>query len=85
MSSMIPGMFSSRKKVQIKIFGVKNIFSAINLNGNLKVFFKCVPPGTKKILLHTVEVLHYRHHIKMACLVPGEGRGEAVKMPQNNL
>ena len=39
-----------------------------------KVFFRCVPPGTEKILLHTVVVLQYRHHIKMACLVLGVGR-----------
>ena len=28
-------------------------------------------PVTKPILLHAVVVLHYTHHIKMACLVKG--------------
>ena len=43
------------------------------------------PPGTKKILLHTVVVLHYRHHIQMAFLVPGGVGGEAVKILENEL
>ena len=39
--------------------------------------WKCSPLVTKLILLHAVVVLHYTHHIKMACLVKG---GKAVKM-----
>ena len=36
---------------------------------------------TKLILLHTVVVLHYTRHMKMARLVK-RGGGEAVKMPK---
>ena len=35
---------------------------------------------TKLILLHTVVVLHFTHHIKTSCLVTG---GNAVKMLKN--
>ena len=50
---------------------------------------------TKLILLDTVVVLHFTHHIKTACLVTGgggggggrggEGGGNRVKMLKNTL
>ena len=40
------------------------------------------PPLTKLILLHTVVVSHYTHHVKVACLVR---RGKAGKMLKNKL
>ena len=40
-----------------------------------KVFFRCAPPRDQENLLRTVVVLHYRHHIRIACLVPGGGGG----------
>ena len=44
-----------------------------------KGFFRCVPPGTEKILLHTVVVLHYKHHIKWHAWSRGEGCQNAQK------
>ena len=42
------------------------------------------PPFIKQILLHIIVVLHYIHHIWMACLMKGGG-GEAVKKLKNKL
>ena len=46
-----------------------------------KFYWSAFPHVTKLILLHTVVVLHYTHHIKMAWLV----RGKAAEMLKNNL
>ena len=51
----------SWKKNENAVFAIQHI-------GNRKVFFKVLSPVTKPFF-HTVVVLHYRHHIKMACLV----------------
>ena len=77
MPSLILRMLSCREKLPIKIVGVKTWFLQLAFMGIEKSFFSGVlppPPGTKKILLHTVVVLHLRHHIKMEGLVLGGGR-----------
>ena len=65
--------FSHRTSTNYKIL-VKNSVFAIQQIGNRKRFLKCLPTP---IPLHTVVVLYYIHHIKMACLVT---RGNVVKM-----
>ena len=55
-------------QVLIKKYGLKTV-SAVQLIENRK-FYGCVfPLYIKLILLHTVVVLHYTHHIQIACLI----------------
>ena len=63
-------------QVPIEKYGLKTPYKE-----NRKSFTEVLSPPTpvtKIILLHTVVVLHFTHHIKTACLVTGGG--DAVKM-----
>ena len=53
--------------VSIKKYGLKTLFCYLT-HRNSKSFTKVLPPPpvTKLILLHTVAVLHFTHHINMA-------------------
>ena len=51
--------------------------------GDFYFFLKCFSPVTKLIILHTVVVLPYTHHIKMACLVTGGCGGGGGERCQN--
>ena len=55
----------SLDKHQLKI-RVENSVFAIQHIENRKSFTEVLPPVTKLILLHTVVVLHFTHHIKTA-------------------
>ena len=44
---------------------MKTVF-AIQHIGDRKCFTEVISPVTKLILLHTVVVLHFTHHLKMA-------------------
>ena len=66
----------SLDKYQIKIW-VENPVSAIQHIG--KAFLKCFLPVTKLVILHTVIVLHYIHHIKWHDWLEGEGCQNAKK------
>ena len=56
----------TREKFQRKIW-VENSVFAIQLIENRKSFTEVLsPPVTKLILLYTVVVLHFTHHIKTA-------------------
>ena len=62
-------------QVPIEKYGLKTPFLLFNIWKIEKVLLRCFPPVTKLILLHTVVVLHFTHHVKMACLVTGGGGG----------
>ena len=75
----------------LKIWVEKPVFAIQHIE-NRKSFTEVLsPPVTKLILLHTVVILHFTHHIKTACLVTGGGGGGGggggndVKMPKSNL
>ena len=70
----------SLDKYQMKNMGWKLRFSYSTFRKKKKFYWGAFPPVTKLILLHTVVVLHFTHHIKTACLVMG---GNAVKMLKN--
>ena len=52
-------------KYQLKKW-VENTAFAIQHIGNRKSFTEVLSPVTEQIFLHTVVVLHFKHHIKMA-------------------
>ena len=65
----------------IKIW-VENCVSAIQHIGNRKRFLRWSPPPLiKLILLRTVVVLHYKHHMQIACLIKW---WKAVKLLKTN-
>ena len=53
-------------QVPIKNMGWKLLFCYLTHKKLKKVLLKCFPPVTELILSHTVVVLHFTHHIKMA-------------------
>ena len=67
--------------VMFKKYGLNALYLLIKHFGN-KTYFKVLPPLIKLTLLHTVVVLHNRHHIHIACLIKG---GKTVKMFNNNV
>ena len=60
-------------QVPIEKYGLKTLFLLFNIKEIENVLLKCFhpPPLTKLILLHTVVVLHFTHHIKTAWMVTG--------------
>ena len=79
MPSMIPIMFSSRKKVLIKFFGVKTQFLQLTLMEIEKFFFQvCSPRDRENAFAHSCSFTLQTSY-KNGMLGPGGG-GKAVKM-----
>ena len=63
-------IFSS-EKYQLKNMGWNSVFAIQHKENRKKFYWSAFPPVTKLILLHTIVVLHFTHHIKTAWLVTG--------------
>ena len=71
-------------QVPIEKYGLETQFLLFNIKKIETVLLKCSPPPvTKLILLHTVVVLHFTHHIKTAWMVTGGG-GERCQNAQKH-
>ena len=75
----------SLDKYLLKNTGWKLCFCYSTYRKKKKFYWSASPPVTKLILLHTIVVLHFTHHIKTAWLVTGGGGGNDVKMLKNTL
>ena len=67
-------MISKLDNCRFKNMGLKTAFLLFTILEMEKVVFRLFLQLIKLILLHAIVGFHYTDHLKMACLIKGEGR-----------